>query len=223
VFNEALERLADYSSDTDAGVVICTPMMALVDYLGLRLTAVTALPLKHGSMIYGSNDGGSTVLDSDPIVSARMESILSHGLNLQRHLVGNADVGKWLYGPGDLECHLGTDGRVYALDFGRLLPPEAPNGLGERSIFFSFLRKERVLSSATPLNSDAFSNWSAKDPDFLEHNKHVAAATAQIYCDIQSFASELMTDSEPISPEYVDARTMASLWWLTLTQTQQLG
>jgi len=40
----------------------------------------------------------------------------------QPHLVRS----KMLYGPGDIEGHLGRDGKFYLLDFSRLFPPEAP-------------------------------------------------------------------------------------------------
>lgn len=45
-------------------------------------------------------------------------------LHLKGHLAGNSQ-GRLSYGPGDLEGHLGTDGRFYVLDFARVFPPQA--------------------------------------------------------------------------------------------------
>ena len=47
---------------------------------------------------------------------------VGRGLNLKGHKVGQAVV----YGPGDIEGHLGHDGNYYVVDFGRVFPPEAP-------------------------------------------------------------------------------------------------
>jgi hypothetical protein len=43
-------------------------------------------------------------------------------LNLKAHYVQNVII----YGPGDIEGHLGYDGNYYVVDFGRTFPPEAP-------------------------------------------------------------------------------------------------
>jgi hypothetical protein len=52
-------------------------------------------------------------------------------LNLKGHKVGDAII----YGPGDIEGHLGLDGNYYVVDFGRTFPPEAPP---PPVFFFSF-------------------------------------------------------------------------------------
>ncbi len=50
---------------------------------------------------------------------------LGENLHLKGHLVGTSpEKAKYIYGPGDIEVHRGKDGVFYALDFGRLLPPE---------------------------------------------------------------------------------------------------
>jgi hypothetical protein len=50
--------------------------------------------------------------------------VLGQHLNLRKHLVGKQRAA--IVGPGDIEGHLGTDGRYYLLDFARLMPPETP-------------------------------------------------------------------------------------------------
>lgn len=44
-------------------------------------------------------------------------------LNLRGHLAGSGT--QLTYGPGDLEAHLGMDGKYYVLDFARVFPPQA--------------------------------------------------------------------------------------------------
>jgi hypothetical protein len=49
-------------------------------------------------------------------------------LNLKSHIVGfNSNNQVMLHAAGDLEGHLGTDGRFYLIDFGRAFPPEGPS------------------------------------------------------------------------------------------------
>lgn len=73
-------------------------------------------------MIYGSPDSGRTVKNSDPEFSKHMKFVLGDILHLKEHDVN----GTKLYGPGDIEGHLGKDGQFYLIDFARLLPPAAP-------------------------------------------------------------------------------------------------
>jgi len=111
-----------------------------------------------------------------------MES-LGKKFNLRQHLVGKKRVP--ITGPGDIEGHLGTDGRYYLLDFARLMPPEAPlpesvpsppccdsldlrpwadcvsspsedGQVDSRGVFFRMLRPETVCCFRVPLSSDTF-------------------------------------------------------------------
>lgn len=119
---------------------IHVPLMCVVDFRGFRLIAgtpssltplsvltvsVAALPISKTTLIYGSADGGVTVKDEDPVFRENVEALFRE-LNLQPHFVGRKESGKVLAGPGDVEGHIGTDGRYYLLDFARLLPPEFP-------------------------------------------------------------------------------------------------
>jgi Clustered mitochondria len=67
------------------------------------------------SLVYGSADAGRTVHASDPTFNELMDRAGGR-LNLAKHTVGD----KQLSGPGDIEGHLGRDGRRYILDFARL-------------------------------------------------------------------------------------------------------
>lgn len=97
-------------------------------------------------------------------------------MNLKPHIVGadrEGNGGSLIYGPGDIEGHLGVDGRYYVLDFARLAPPE-PTAVtyvlqrsppltyfrfsSERGAFlYRLLRMELVHNNETPLSCDAYS------------------------------------------------------------------
>jgi Clustered mitochondria len=78
------------------------------------------------TQVFGSMDAGASIEypgaeHSD--IASRLE-VLGTRLNLQSHYLGSARVRARL--PLDLEAHLGTDQRVYLLDFSRSFPPEWP-------------------------------------------------------------------------------------------------
>ena len=91
------------------------PMMALVDYRGFRLIAMSVLPIKGKSLIYGSKDAGATVFNSDSKFNALMENA-GKRLNLAPHLCGmDKDDLKELWSACDIEGHLGLDGLMLLL------------------------------------------------------------------------------------------------------------
>src|SRR5690349_20535631 len=92
------------------------PLMAVIDYRGFRLVAMSILPIeKKKTLIYGSSDAGKTVHASDPYFN-KMMSQAATKLNLKGHLCGKEKESmKFLHGPTDIEGHLGTDKRYYVL------------------------------------------------------------------------------------------------------------
>jgi hypothetical protein len=158
------------------------PMMAIIDYVGYRLVAVTTLPISRKTIVYGSADAGRTVHNDDPFVNNAMQQ-LGQQLNLREHLVFDQKI----VGAGDVEVHKGTDGRYYMVDFARLLPPEAlKDGENPQNIFYRLLRPELVRQYKTPLSSDAFSGWQSADPQAQEYNADVAGATEFLYDIIEN-------------------------------------
>ncbi|PRP77954.1 hypothetical protein PROFUN_08488 [Planoprotostelium fungivorum] len=136
------------------------PLMTIVDYKGYRLIAMPVLPIDKGTICYGSDDGGMHVHNSDEELREKME-LAGKRSNLCGHVTGVTHP-EVIYGPGDIEGHRGHDGRLYVVDFGRVLPPEYPKlrlHPNNRSIFSELIRPELVLSSQVPLCSDAFSKW----------------------------------------------------------------
>jgi len=156
------------------------PLMALIHYMGHCLIAMSILPLGANSLKYGSNDGGKTLHFDDPVAVEKMKEA-GQRLNLKGHRVGQNT--QLIYGPGDIECHLGEDGRYYVLDFARTFPPEAVLAGGTRvkgQTFFKLLRPELVINYPTPLSSDAFSGFTQFDPDSYQNNLDVYGATKKM-------------------------------------------
>ena len=142
------------------GVGIHVPLACLIDYRGFRLWAVSRLPISSHTLILGSNDGGSHIVNLDPNVSRSMGLIAQH-LNLKPHYVQDKS-GKHtlLYGPFDIEGHRGTDGRVYLIDFHRVFPPEPTQASAHLQLrnahLHRLLRPELVRSNEKALSSDAY-------------------------------------------------------------------
>jgi hypothetical protein len=84
---------------------------------------MSILPISNTTLCYGSNDGGQTVLASNPELNHYMEQAAKK-LNLKGHYCG-FKTRQFLHGPCDCEGHLGTDNRFYLLDFARTFPPTA--------------------------------------------------------------------------------------------------
>jgi len=64
------------------------------------MVAMCLLPLGDNSLRYGSDDGGVTVVTSDPKLNSAMERV-GRMLNLKKHMVGKDRVP--IIGPGDIE------------------------------------------------------------------------------------------------------------------------
>jgi hypothetical protein len=95
--------------------------------------AESVLPIEKNSILYGSSDGGDNVHADVEALNQMMKQVGSQ-LCLAPHVVG----GKVIYGPGDQEVHVGSDGRYYCIDLARVFPCEAPpkQGCGNEHMFF---------------------------------------------------------------------------------------
>jgi tetratricopeptide (TPR) repeat protein len=169
------------------------PLMALVDYRGFRLICMCVLPLGRSSLIYGSDDGGNTVLASDGMFNKRIRAAAKR-LNLKPHVCGvNEGRTKRLWAAADVEGHRGTDGKLYMLDFSRSMPPVTPDRRMHNGHLYQLLRKEMVERYERPLCPDAYSGFVINDPAAREHNADVDAATKHLLeMRVPQFAKELM-------------------------------
>lgn len=182
--NDMIGLMSYYNTSTPG---LYFPLMSIIDYRGFRLIAMSILPITRTSIKYGSADGGKTVHTKLKSLNAKMKQV-GESLNLKGHRTGAQQA--MIYGPGDIEGHLGKDGKFYIVDFGRVFPPEAPEQKGSRKIFYCLLRPEFVRNYSTPLSSDAFSVWGKINGKI--HNQEVVEATKFLYdILIPRFANEV--------------------------------
>ncbi len=147
------------------------PLMALIDFKGHRITAMSELPISGAdTLIMGSmNAGGECDVQSkDPEFTASV-NLASAALGLKPHYVTN---GKSAGGEVqitccvDLEGHQGKDGKKYLLDFSRTFPPfykpaeERPE-YDKLWPFYHMFRAEFLLRYKvfSLLSPDAYSNF----------------------------------------------------------------
>eukprot|EP01105_Mastigella_eilhardi_P018223 TRINITY_DN4210_c0_g1_i2.p1 TRINITY_DN4210_c0_g1~~TRINITY_DN4210_c0_g1_i2.p1 ORF type:complete len:820 (+),score=192.17 TRINITY_DN4210_c0_g1_i2:941-3400(+) len=153
---------------------ITVPLMALVDYRGFRLVAMTELPtISKATLRYGSSDGGKTVVTSDPVLNDKLKRV-SQILNIRRRRVRE---GAYLYSPVDLEGHKGSDAQYYLVDFSRCFPPEFPDKSIPVGHLFRLLRPEFVRYYPKQLCPDACTGFIKQFKHADEFNKDIAEAT----------------------------------------------
>lgn len=143
------------------------PMMCVLMYKGFHMIAMSVLPINDTTLVYGSKDAGDTVYDN-PAFGSKLKHVAQE-LGLKLHKAGKEPNAKYLYTPVDMEGHIGTDGRMYLLDFSRLFPPERPLPSAPRFMYLCrLLRPEFVKiysENFGPLSSDAYSRFSAGETD----------------------------------------------------------
>lgn len=143
------------------------PMMCVLMYKGFHMIAMSVVPINDTSLVYGSKDAGDTVYDNSTF-SSKLKHVAQE-LGLKLHKAGKEPNAKYLYTPVDMEGHIGTDGRMYLLDFSRLFPPERPLPSAPRFMYLCrLLRPEFVKiysENFGPLSSDAYSRFSSGEAD----------------------------------------------------------
>lgn len=164
--------------------------MALVDYMGFRIIAMSLLPIDKSTLVYGTNDGGIKIHNSNMKLSEHMKQA-AEIINIRNHICGlramsGARLRGWkeLCAPADLEGHLGTDGHFYLIDFARTLPPESPEISSKSSHLYRLLRPEFIKAYHEPLCSDAFSGFVMADPKYEEYNQAIRIATRYLITDL---------------------------------------
>ena len=89
------------------------PLLSLIDYKGFRVIAVSVLPIRRDTIRYGSCDSGVTVHARNDDLNAMMQEAARH-LNLAPHVVGVRPAAcRVLAAAGDIEAHIGDDGKYY--------------------------------------------------------------------------------------------------------------
>ena len=174
---------------------LVTPLMALIDYRGFRLIAISLVNIDKTSLVYGSSDAGKTVAADDPVVNAKMKEAALK-LNLKGHYVKD----KLLYSAVDVEVHRHKELKdiYYVIDCARVMPPEAPSKTARiGSHLYNLLRPELVKSNQVPLSSDAFARFGKQDPNHKIHNKEVRDATSRLFDDVIPHFAKTLDNLNP--------------------------
>ena len=164
-------------------------MMAVIDYQGFRVVAVSFLPInKTSTLVYGSSDAGNTVISSSAQLQEKLK-LASKMLNLAQRKYKGVE----LYTAADVEGHLVKGKYYYLLDLARVFPPEAPlpkgavddNGpeRGSAEFLYYLLRPEllKLMPNCPPLCSDSFSSFMGKGSEAREANNNIRLATKYLH------------------------------------------
>eukprot|EP01116_Phalansterium_solitarium_P022569 TRINITY_DN7502_c0_g1_i1.p1 TRINITY_DN7502_c0_g1~~TRINITY_DN7502_c0_g1_i1.p1 ORF type:complete len:1638 (+),score=449.85 TRINITY_DN7502_c0_g1_i1:121-5034(+) len=173
---------------------ICVPMACILDYKGFRLIAMSWLPIHKGTLKYGSEDAGKTVIAEDPTFNEMMRTGCTT-LKLKKHIAGlDEKTAKEIYSCVDIEGHKGTDNRYYIVDLSRLFPPMTPSEDVQRSYLVRLFRPEFLRAYHKPLCSDGFSRFIRNDPDREHYNDEIREATTYLLeTVVPDFAKQLLS------------------------------
>eukprot|EP01126_Amoeba_proteus_P013882 TRINITY_DN15980_c0_g1_i2.p1 TRINITY_DN15980_c0_g1~~TRINITY_DN15980_c0_g1_i2.p1 ORF type:complete len:370 (+),score=79.98 TRINITY_DN15980_c0_g1_i2:99-1112(+) len=179
---------------------------------------MSVLPVDKSTIIYGSCDGGETVVASNSKFNAIMK-IVGKQLNLKAHIAGKDNI--QIFGPADLEGHQSKeDGCFYLLDLARTMPPQITfkfdslKHKGNRHLY-ELLRPELVKNNPVPLSSDGLTGMGRNDPQQSLHNCEIRNACDHLLNHIvPSFATnfekeidlDLVTPSLPKLSSVCNAR-----------------
>jgi hypothetical protein len=85
VAGHELQGLISLFNCDDVG--LCMPLMALVDYKGFRLIAMSTLPVNSKTLCYGTCDGGRSIHGGTDALNRRLASV-SRTINVKPHYCG---------------------------------------------------------------------------------------------------------------------------------------
>ncbi|KAL7718968.1 Clu domain-containing protein [Entamoeba marina] len=184
--NQQLKALQGFHNAQVDGISL--PLTVVIDYCGIRLFAISVLPINIESLRYGSR-GFGTIHTDDTTLNELMKSVATT-LNIKGHVIR----GNLLYAPADIEVYEGRDGRYYVLESTRLFPREAPSkfikkeqsdgifGLCADETKLDYVEKcedcslrcfrpEFVKQYKKALSPDAFSVFDHEDESMIENRK----------------------------------------------------
>ena len=131
----------------------------IVDYSGFRLLVTTIPPIDEEYTIrYGRinpHDPNSDFIDNN-ITMKRLMNEISKELNLKQHRIIAGGAAKAISLSSELQGHECSDGRFYAVNMSRLMPPDLPNGGSD--VITKLLRSELIQHYSSSVSSDAFSS-----------------------------------------------------------------
>eukprot|EP00946_MAST-07B_sp_MAST-7B-sp1_P002588 g2588.t1 len=160
-----LNQIASKDSSSRKGAsangvpILCSPHVMIVDYNGFRVLVSTIPPIDEDhTLAYGRSDPqdpNSNFEDNDPAFSALLSAVAQE-LNLKEHKIIADAAARLIPLSSEVQGHKCIDHRRYAVNLGRIMPPDLPNGGSD--ITTKLLRPEFVQAYSMPLSSDAFSS-----------------------------------------------------------------
>eukprot|EP01087_Luapelamoeba_hula_P008409 TRINITY_DN2097_c0_g1_i9.p1 TRINITY_DN2097_c0_g1~~TRINITY_DN2097_c0_g1_i9.p1 ORF type:complete len:1105 (-),score=128.16 TRINITY_DN2097_c0_g1_i9:70-3384(-) len=166
-------------------------------------------------MKLGSHDAGVTMKDDCPELRDKVKRVCN-ALNLKEHIIIKDRPPVW--GPGDMEGHVGLDGKHYVVDLARLFPPESPASTADgRAIFYHLLRPELVKSNPKPLCSDAYSGFSINDPKGEDHTEEVKECCTRLYKEVIPAVARALDAAAAACDETAYTHTESQLQLLDLS------
>jgi hypothetical protein len=155
------------------------PLMAVIDYCGFRASAQSILPIGPDTLVYGSPNGGETLIQLDAELAAAIESAAS------RLRLAPFDISRGPDAPPmrfftavDLEGHRGRDGAMYIVDCARSFPPDLPSTGFRASRLVRLLRGLYVRTYSEPLCCEGFSPLPVID--IALHNRTLVGAVEHL-------------------------------------------
>ena len=205
---------------------LCAPPSYCMDFLGMRVLVVAAVPSGDGDVIYGSNEislerataadevsGGDDANHPHPVIKAsscvaRVEmERLSRALKLAGHWVERRHRRRFLYTPIDLQIQRDRDGTLYAVNLRRLVPPFATSLTQHHMLFtkcpfylISRFSVEAMQHLKNPVSSDAFSPFGAHRGEI-----HDKTAVAEAQCMEEQCIREVL--------RVLEKATEGVKWW----------
>ena len=164
------------------------PLVSLVDYRGYRLLAISLLPIHNGTLQYGSSDAGKTIHSNINSEADNLVRDVCAKLNLKPHQIRHDNIVHTIYGPVDLECHLGEDGNFYLVDFSRVFPPDKLDHSKKCGYLYQILRPELVRANPYSLCSDSLTKFVNDKPEKLKNeieevNRNLTQNIIPSYCN----------------------------------------
>lgn len=156
------------------------PLMAQLDYRGLRVLCTAVLPemadpkdlidvYGHAQEL-GDEEAATAWDDQQENLNIKMQR-LARAVNLKPHGLRVDDVAEEVATVSDVQTFIGKDRRHYIMSARRMLPPEPPTYPmpGDRWHLWRSIRPELLLSSTVAINPDCFTNFGGRS--MREDNK----------------------------------------------------
>jgi hypothetical protein len=157
-----------------ARIALALPMIAILDVLGHRLIALAICPINSSTLVMGSCDAGATIHCNSE--AEEKLKLAAKYLNLSEHYIKGCCCPLAV----DTEVHKGLDGRLYAIDLSRVLPPQQPERSAPLGHLYRMLRPELVRTNPIALSSDAGSNFVAREADAKDQLGGITFATVRL-------------------------------------------